>query len=153
MRASILALVFAVAFATTPAVASDSADAVATAHQFIDGVNKNDIKTAFAACASPASVIDEFPPHFWSGANACADWANDFDADAKKNGITDTVVTLGKPWRADVSGDRAYLVFPGQYAYKQHGKKMLERHSVWTVALKKRADGWRIVSWTWSRHD
>ena len=42
------------------------------------------VQTALAACASPSSIIDEFPPHAWQGATACADWANDFETFNKK---------------------------------------------------------------------
>lgn len=41
-------------------------------------------------------ILDEFAPYLWQGASACADWANDFDADAKRNGITDGFVKLSK---------------------------------------------------------
>ena len=95
---------------------------MATVHQFIDGFNKGDVKTAVAACADQASVIDEFPPYEWHGAGACAQWAADFDADAKKNGITPGAVTLGKTRHLDITGDRAYVVVPTEYAFKQKGK-------------------------------
>jgi hypothetical protein len=32
-------------------------------HQFLDGFNKGDMKTAAAACACPVFIIDEVPPH------------------------------------------------------------------------------------------
>ena len=83
-------------------------------------------KTALAACAEQTSIIDEFPPYEWHGAGACAAWAKDFDGDAKKNGITDGVVTLGKPRHLDVTGDRAYVVAPVSYAYKVKGKPTKE---------------------------
>ena len=62
---------------------------MATVNQFVNGFNKGDTKTAAAACADQTSIIDEFPPHEWHGAGACAKWMADFDAWAKKNAITD----------------------------------------------------------------
>jgi hypothetical protein len=83
--------------------------------------------------------------------HACSNWANDFDADAKKNGITDGVVTLSKPRHAEVTADRAYLVIPADYSFKQNGKQMKETGSTLTVALQKGTDGWRIVGWAWTK--
>jgi ketosteroid isomerase-like protein len=134
-----------------PAVASEKTDVMAPVHQFIDGFNKGDIKTALAACADQTSIIDEIPPHEWHGAGACSNWANDFAADAKKNGITDGVVTLGKARHVDVTGDRAYVVVPANYTYKQKGKAMKETGSTLTLALQKEAAGWRVVAWTWTK--
>jgi ketosteroid isomerase-like protein len=138
--------------APVSAVASEQTNVLATVHQFIDGFNKGDAKTALAACASPASIIDDISPHEWHGPTACVDWSNAYDADAKKNGITDGIVTLGTPWHVDVDGNRAYVVTPVTYTYKQHGKPMTESGSVLTVALKKIAAGWRITGWAWAQH-
>src|SRR3954469_10200448 len=114
-------ILFALAglIAATPLAASEATDAMAPVHQFVDGFNKGDAKTALAACAEQASIIDEFPPHEWHGAGACAKWADAYEANAKKEAITDGVVTLGKPTHVDVTGDRAYVVVPAGYAWKQ----------------------------------
>lgn len=136
--------------APAPALASDKAAAVAAAHQFIDGFNVGDTKRALAACAPSTSIVDEFAPHTWSGPNACARWADAYNANASANGITDGYVTLGSPWEVDVTGDIAYLVFPAKYAYKQHGKPVLESGSVFSLVLHKLDGSWRIVEWTWA---
>ena len=130
----------------------NKSDVVAKIHQFIDGFNRGDAKTALAACAPSASIIDEFPPHEWEGADACAEWANAYAADAKRNGITDGIVTLGEPWYLSVTGARAYAVVPATYAYKEHGKPVTEQNSIFTVALKKTSAGWLITGWAWSKH-
>jgi len=149
---AVLALVSFTALASSPAAASDKTDAMAPVHQFIDGFNKGDVKSALAACADETSIIDDFAPHEWHGAGACGKWAGDFDADAKKRGISDGVVTLGKPRHVDVAGDRAYVVVPASFAYKLKGKPVKEPASLLTVALQKGAGGWRMVAWTWSKH-
>ena len=95
----------AVASAQTPGSAQTAV--FAAVHQFVDGLNKGDMKVMAASCAEQASILDEFPPHEWHGAGACAKWAADYDADAKKNGITDGVVTISAPTHVDVTGDRA----------------------------------------------
>jgi NADH dehydrogenase/NADH:ubiquinone oxidoreductase subunit G len=150
MHKILVALAVAV-LAAAPAAASERTDVMAPVHQFIDGFNKGDLKTALAACAEQTSIIDEFPPHEWHGAGACSTWANDFAADAKKNGVTDGKVTLGNPRHVDVTADRAYVVVPANYAYKQKGKPVNETGSLLTLALQKGAAGWRITGWTWTK--
>jgi len=120
--------------------------------QFVDDFNKGDAKSAIALCADEAHIIDEFPPYQWSGAGACGQWANDNDADTKKNGVTDQVVTLGRPKHVEVTGDHAYVVVPVDYAFKQGGKPMKETGSTLTVALENSGNNWRITSWAWSKN-
>jgi hypothetical protein len=155
MRTTIVA--FAVPLMMIPAIAceaaaSDNTDIMATVHQFTDSLNKGDTKTALTACATPSSIIDEFPPHEWQGATACADWARDFETYNQKNRITDPMATLGKPKHVDITGDRAYVVVPATYTYKQDGKRVTESGSILTVALQKGAAGWRMTGWAWAKH-
>jgi hypothetical protein len=134
------------------AVASETSAVLAPLYQFMNGLNKGNIKGALAACASPASIIDEFPPHEWQGPTACSDWLNAFNADSKKRDITDEVVTLGTPRHVDITGDRAYVVVPATYSYKQNGRPVSEVGSIWTVALRKFSNGWRMTGWAWAKH-
>jgi SnoaL-like protein len=150
MQRILVALAVAL-LAAAPAAATEKTDVMVPLHQFVEGFNKGDIKTALAQCAEQTSIVDEFPPHEWHGAGACSTWANDFDADAKKKGITDGAVTLGKPRHVDISADRAYVVVPANYTFKQQGKPMKEMGSTLTVALQKGAGGWRITGWTWTK--
>src|SRR5712692_5915481 len=149
MRTIILVLAAALAsapLAVTPAKASEKTDVMAAVKQNIDSFNKGDKRAGIATCAAPASIIDDFSPHVWQGATACSDWWNDIDAFNKKNGITDPNVALGKPRHTDVTGDRAYVVVPTTYTYKQNGKPVTESGAVWTLAfLQKVSAGWRIT--------
>ena len=120
-------------------------------NQFVSGFNKGDTASAMVACSETTAIIDEFPPHIWSGAGACQQWADDYDANAKKFGITNGVVTLGKPTHVDITNDRAYVVIPSNYTYKQKGKKMAEPGSIFMFALQKGADGWIITGWSWAK--
>jgi ketosteroid isomerase-like protein len=155
MRKTILVLAAALLACAAPAVAAggstDKKDVMAVIKQFCDGLNKNDTKSSVAACADEAIIIDEFPPHVWSGAGACQKWVDDFGADAQKKGITDPFVTVGKANVLDVSGDRAYVVVPTTYSFKEKGKAMREAHAFLTVALQKVTSGWRITGWSWSK--
>lgn len=147
-----LAVVFALVLASTSAFASEKTDVLAAVHRFFDNLDTNHLETALAVCDSPVSIIDEFPPHEWHGPTACADWWKALDVYNVKNGITDGSATLGTPWSVDVTGDRAYVVLPATYTYKQHGEPIKESRSVFTVALKRTSAGWRITGWTWSKH-
>jgi ketosteroid isomerase-like protein len=122
---------------------------MAVVHHYSDALDKNDAKAALAACADQAVIVDDFAPHLWTGAGACAKWASDFDADNKKNQVTDVVVTLGKPRHLDVTGDRAYVVVPASLTFKDHGKAMAEPAAVWTFVLQKSGGSWRITAWAW----
>ena len=145
-------VVVAIILTAGSTIASEKTDVIAVVNQFIDGFNKDDVKVALAACAAPAFIIDEFPPYAWQGPTACADWANDFDANSKREKITEPVVKLGKTRHVDVTGERAYVVVPANYNFKQDGKPMAETGSTFTVALQKVAAGWRITGWAWSKH-
>ena len=136
----------------TPGMPPAASAALATIHQFMDGLNANDMKRALAACAPQASIVDEVPPHEWQGTNACARWAHDLDAADKTAGITDGVVTLRAPWRIDVNGTRAYAVVPATYTFKVHGKPNAESNSIFTAALVRMGGVWRITGWAWSGH-
>ncbi|MEO9169954.1 MAG: hypothetical protein ABI282_01630 [Candidatus Baltobacteraceae bacterium] len=149
MRIAIYALVLTIASGSVAAAATSSA--IATVYQFVTGLNNGETKAALAACATPSSIVDDFPPHEWQGPTACADWARDFGANNTKHGITGGIVTLAKPWHVDVSGDRAYVVVPATYTYNVHGKPVTESGSILTVALRKISDTWKITGWAWAK--
>ena len=140
------------AFGQGATSSADQKAVMAVVNQFTDAFNKGDTKTAAATCAEQTSIIDEFPPHEWHGAGGCAKWMADYDADAKKNGITDGNVKLGTAKHVDVTGDRAYVVVPADYTYKMKGKPVKETASLLTVALQKSASGWKITGWSWSKN-
>jgi ketosteroid isomerase-like protein len=131
---------------------SDRTAVMAPVHQFIDNLNKGNIKTAVAACGAETEIIDEVPPYEWHGAGGCGKWADDYAADSKKNGVTETMVRIGIPRHVDVIGDNAYTVIPATYTYKKNGKPMTEAGATFIVALHKEADGWKITAWTWAKH-
>jgi len=132
-------------------ISREKAAVMAPVHQFVDGFNKGDVTSALGACAEETYIIDEFPPYQWHGAGACAKWVGDYDADSKKNDVSDGVVTLSTPKHVDIAGDRAYVVVPANYVFKQKGQVMKEAGSILTITLQKGANGWRITAWTWAK--
>jgi len=151
MFKSLIALAVAVLAAGSTA-ASEKTDVMAPVQQFVDAFNKGDTKTAAAACADETSILDEFPPYEWHGAGACVQWMKDYDADATKNGITEGLVTLGKPRHVDVTADRAYVVVPADYTFKLKGKPVKETGSIMTLTLHKGEGGWRVTGWSWAKN-
>jgi ketosteroid isomerase-like protein len=156
MRNAVTAIGISLVLALTlsmvgPVAASEKTDALVPVHQFIDGFNKDDAKSVAAACVDDASLIDEFPPHEWHGPGACAKWLSDGESFNQANAVTDLVVVLRSPLRVDITGDRAYVVGRGSLSYKMKGKAEKETGSVYTFALLKGPDGWRITGFAWSR--
>jgi ketosteroid isomerase-like protein len=129
--------------------AATAAGPVATIESFIGSFDKGDMKGAMAAHAPGAVIIDEVPPHAWTGPNAVQDWAGDLVKADKANGQTEESVKLGKPLRVQVEGDAAYVVMAASFNYKQHGKAITEPASM-TYALKNGPDGWKITAWSWN---
>jgi ketosteroid isomerase-like protein len=136
---------------TATLAASEKDDVMAAVNNFVTAFNKSDSKAAIAACADDMAIIDEFPPYEWHGAGTCSKWLADYDADTKKNGMTEGVVTIGKPRHLDVAGDRAYVVVPAIFSFKEHGKPVKEKNATWTLTLQKTDGGWKFTGWAWGK--
>lgn len=143
-----------IALLCVPAIstATNTSSVTAAVNHAVAAFNKGDMQAWVASCASPAAIIDEFPPHTWQGATACADWASAYAAFDKKSGVTGGMVTLGTPWHVTVTGTHAYVVYPATFTYKQNGKPMKESGSIFTLVLQKGSTGWLISAWCWAQH-
>lgn len=130
--------------------AAQQADVMAAVNRFVDGFNKGDTKTLVKSCITEPTIIDEFPPYAWHGVGACAEWVKDYNAFAKKFEVTDEVMTLGKPTHVDVTGDRAYVVIPSDYTFKQKGKSGKETGSAFTFVMQKVGQSWKVAGWSWA---
>src|SRR4051794_13567397 len=86
-------------------VAGGETDVVSIVHQWAQGFNKGDEKSIAESCAEHASLVDDFPPHEWSGTGACTRWLADFQIFARQAAITDAVIAVGKPGHVDVTAD------------------------------------------------
>jgi len=145
----IIAALFSTLLLLGSASASDELDVIRTVRQFIDSFNKGDLKAALNTCAGQSAIIDEFPPYAWQGPTGCADWLRDFDAYAKKNGITNPTAVLGRS-HVDVTEGRAYMVTPTRFTFKKNGKRFSEQGLIVTV-LQNSANTWRITGWAWAK--
>jgi hypothetical protein len=118
--------------------------------QFIDGFNKGDVKSAYAAYATgDITIVDEFAPHLWTGPHAPQEWAADYEKHAQATGVTDGKVTYSKPTRIEIEGSMAYVVMPTLYVYKEHGKALQEEGQI-TAVLHSDAGNWKMRGWTWT---
>lgn len=138
-------------FGAHPAASPEDSAVMHSVNQFIDAFNKGDEKTAGALCSDITSIVDELAPYEWHGAGSCAAWMRAWDADAKTKGITGASVIAARPRHLDVVGDRAYVVLPVTYTTTFKTKTEKETASTLVITLRKRAEGWRLAAWAWSK--
>ena len=111
--------------------------------QFVEGFNNDDIDLAQAACADETSIIDDFPPHEWTGPGATTTWYRDMARMATGYGMSDWSVMLEEPRHVIVSEQNAYVVVPVAVRRLEDGTPA-ERTGSLAVALREPAEGWRI---------
>lgn len=131
------------------AIASPETDVMAPVRQFINGFDKGDLKMAEAACLDQIFIIDDFPPHGWSGSEAISKWLQDLDSFEREHGTSGVSVTLEKPRHVNVTGAQAYVVVPTKLSYKKKGQPVHEK-GLMTLVLHKGVSGWRIAAWSWA---
>ena len=135
----------------TRATHSVPAGPFTTVQHYIDAFNRGDVKGMAAAFSSPASILDGMPPHVWYGPTAAEDWYRDVLSTTKKEGATHFRVSLGDPLHADVTGSNAYVVFPAAMSFTLRGQQIKQTGAVFTVALRRVGDEWRIAAWAWAK--
>jgi ketosteroid isomerase-like protein len=126
-------------------------DPVAAVRQYIDAFNKGDGVAMASTFADPGSILDGMAPHVWQGPTASQDWYRDVLTEAKQHGASDYSVTLGEPLHDNTTGDSAYVVVPATMTFKVHGHQVTQTGAIFTVALRKFVQGWRIAAWAWTK--
>ena len=126
-------------------------DPVNVIRGYINAFNRGDAKLMAAHFAVPGSILDGMAPHVWSGPNAAEEWYRDVLIEGKRHGASDYFVTLGTPLHANVNGDSAYVVSPATMTFTINGKQVTQSGAVFTTALCKSPDGWRIAAWAWAK--
>ena len=119
--------------------------------QFVDGFNDDDVDRQQAACTDETSIIDDFPPHEWTGPGATTRWYREMAGMATGYGMSHWSVTLDEPRQAIVSDSHAYVVVPIECRWRQDGAPV-QRPGSMTMTLREGAEGWRIsaLAWTWT---
>jgi SnoaL-like domain len=145
-----IAVLLASLIVVDTALAATTAELTAPIHQFIDGFNTGDVKSAYASyAAGDITIIDEFAPHRWTGPKAPQEWAAEYDKHARATGVSEGVVKYSAPTRTEVEGNVAYVIVPTVYLYKEHGQSTAEEGQM-TFVLARVDGAWKIKSWTWS---
>ena len=119
--------------------------------QYIDGFNNGDTGAMAAVFAVPATILDGMAPHVWHGPTATQDWYSDVLSEGEHHGASGYFVSLGEPLHDDVTGDSAYVVVPATMTFNIAGKQITQTGAVYTVALRRSSDGWRIAAWAWAK--
>jgi ketosteroid isomerase-like protein len=129
----------------------DAIGPMETVRHYVDAFNKGDLKAMTALFDPSGSILDGLPPHVWQGPTATQDCYRDVLVEGEQHGASDYFVTLGEPLHNDVTGDSAYVVIPATMTFKMRGKQVTQFDAVYTVALRKLTEGWRIAAWTWAK--
>src|SRR5450631_2682102 len=97
VRKTILVAIASI-FLAPAVVGSAQGDVTTPIHQFIDGFNSGDTKSAFAAYATGViNIVDEFAPHRWIGPHAAQGWAADYDKHEQATGVSEGQVKYSAP--------------------------------------------------------
>jgi len=143
-------VVFSFVCLSSTALAQPASDAaLAPVKAFVDAINAGSTPAAAAAMTASPSITDEFAPFHWQGKGSVSAWMDGEAADAKAHGVTDGVVTIGKPVHLTLQSDHGYAVVPMQYAYKEAGKPVTET-ALFTASLVKQQGKWLISSWAYA---
>jgi ketosteroid isomerase-like protein len=143
----LLAALALTTFLAASAGASERDDVMSVVHQWIDALDKGDMKTFVGLCSEHTVILDDMSPYQWQGEGACANWWSDA---SKNTEITDISVAVGKPLQIYITDGHAYVVTRDSVAYRMGGKPMKQTGAIHTFALQKGSSGWRISGEAWS---
>lgn len=135
--------------AAAPMAHAGDAGVDTTMRQLTDAFGKLDMKAIKALHVAAPAINDEFAPFHWNGANAFDAWLAALGKSEAAQGISGGQMAIAAPLREVVSGDRAYVVAPATYTFKQKGMTLRET-AQFTFILNKEASGWKVASWTWT---
>ena len=128
-----------------------ASDPMAAINQYINAFNKGDGDAMAATFAAQGSILDGMAPHVWVGSSVSQDWYRDVLLEGEQHGASNYFVTLGEPLHNNVTGDNAYVVVPATMTFKVQGQQVTQTGAVFTVGLRKLAEGWRIAAWAWAK--
>ncbi len=129
----------------------DATDPVAAVRAYIDAFNRGDVEAMAEMFAVPGSILDGMTPHVWQGPTAARDWYADVLIESEQHGASNHGVVVGEPQHNNVSGNNAYVVVPATMTFQIHGRTVTQSGAVFTVALRKLGDAWRITAWAWTK--
>ncbi|MBV8148719.1 MAG: nuclear transport factor 2 family protein [Candidatus Eremiobacteraeota bacterium] len=148
IRALALA-VLSVSFALPVAAADTNAGVMHALKGVLAAVNADNATQLNAYFASNATVVDDFPPFAWMGADAGTRWWHASDKDLADHGIAGVHATLGAIARFAVIGNDAYVIAPLTIAYRVKGRPA-HSNGLWTLTFHQSGGTWKIASATWT---
>ena len=126
-------------------------DPIAAVRTYVDAFNRGDATAMATTFAASGLILDGMAPHVWQGPTATRDWYRDVLIEGKQHGASDYFITLGEPLHNNVNADSAYVVVPATMTFILRGQQVTQSGAVFTVALRKLPEGWRIAAWAWAK--
>jgi ketosteroid isomerase-like protein len=124
------------------------AGVLAPIYAVLSAAQSGDLKRVREQYAPSITIMDEFAPFMWSGANALTAYFASYGRMAKETKMTDSKVSARQPKFAYVAGTRAYVLVPITVTAKVGGKPYTETGSL-AFTLQETHAGWKIATQTW----
>jgi hypothetical protein len=102
--------------------------------------------TMFAARG--VTIVENYAPYIFSGADAVAAWEAGFRQHAGADELSELKVRFGPARDFSVQGERAYLSLPTTWTGRTHGTRF-EEHGAWAFVLSRRAGQWKVLGYGW----
>ena len=122
-------------------------DVNAQIQAFIVAYNSGKVRDIFAS--GEISILDDFPPYVWIGADALHRWGADSAKRAAAKKLADFKLTLGVINRLETQDNAAYVIVDAVYTYTENGTKVAEPGQV-ILGMIYGAGAWKINALTWS---
>jgi ketosteroid isomerase-like protein len=128
-----------------------SSDPIAAVVRYVDAFNRGDVQAMRAVCADPMQILDGMSPHVWQGSNAAEDWWRDVLVEGEHLGASGYHIALAEPRHVDINGDYGYVVVPASMTFNLRGNPITQTGAIYTVALRKIGEEWRLTAWAWAK--
>jgi hypothetical protein len=102
--------------------------------------------TMFAARG--VTIVENYAPFIFSGADAVAAWEAGFRQHAGADELSELKIRFGSAQDFSVQGERAYLSLPTTWTGRTHGTPF-EEHGAWAFVLSRRAGQWKVLGYGW----
>jgi hypothetical protein len=112
--------------------------------RFMETLDEAHLRDAFA---EEVFLVENFPPHVFTGPEAVRRWADGFRTHVR--GTTGLRHAFGTPLDARVGGDRAYLSIPTTWTFEAGGDRFTETGG-WAFVMVRRAGTWRVGAYGWA---
>ena len=120
-------------------------------HRYVDAFNRKD-SLDLAKCFAPLGfIIDETPPHVWSGPLATREWLDAIIGSKEYASYSEIKITLGTLYYRPSTPTAIYCTVAATMDYVLQGQRRIEAGSICSVVLHKIEQQWLIAAWAWAR--